>query len=120
MIDSLDSPLSIKGLIIPALLGWDIERVIISESKLFNISIKNFELKPIWISSPEYWHSRFSSALLLKSKSSALIFSNDPANLSLTWLVVLLENILTLLAEFRNSCLSIVKTFGLSFGITAS
>ena len=33
---------------------------------------------------------------------------------------LILENILTLLTEFRNNCLSIVKTFGLSFGITAS
>ena len=92
----------------------------VSESKLLSISIKNFELNPIWISSPEYSHSRFSSALLLKSKSSALIFKRDPASLILIWLVVLLEKILTLLTEFKKSSLSIVSTLGLSFGITAS
>ena len=117
---SLLSSFWFTGLIMPALFGWDIDRVIISDSKLLNISIKNLELNPIWMSSPEYWHSKFSWALLLKSKSSALIFNRVPAILMRIWLVVLLENILTLLTELRNNCLSIVKTFGLSFGITAS
>ena len=48
------SPLSklSKGVISPALLGSDIDNLISSQIKPFNISIKNLELNPIFISSP--------------------------------------------------------------------